>query len=310
MKFRVDSTLQQGLDQTPTVDMTLTEIARMRREQPPQYQPLADVPGVDLAEVRVPGLPRMMVYTPQAAQEPGPAILHCHGGGYMYGLPEGNHLRNAELCRDLGAVVVSPEYRKAPEHPFPAALDDMRAVWRWLLDQAGDMQIDTGRIAVLGESAGGGLAASLVLALRDESDIQPRFQALIYPMLDDRTGSTRPWNGPRHHVWTAASNVFGWQSYLGHAPGLEGTSGLAAPGRHPDLSGLPPTWIGTGDIDLFAPENLAFATALVTQGVPCELLMVPGAYHGFRNRVPDSPVSRRFDDACAEALKTALCTTA
>lgn len=306
MEFHVDPTLAEGLKAARVGDIDAALVPLIRADEPRLYLPIARVRGVRVQEVTGPGLPRMLVYTPTRGKGARPAILHSHGGGYMFGRPEASHRRNAMLCRSLGAVVVSVDYRKAPENPYPAALDDMRAAWGWLLASAGSHGIDTARIALIGESAGGGLAAALALALRDESAVQPVFQALIYPMIDDRTATTRPWTGPRPHVWTDRSNAFAWRSYLGREPGGDDVPPLAAPARATDLSGLPPTWIGTGDIDLFAAENLAYASRLIGAVVPCEVMVLPGAYHAFQRQAPDSPVTKRFESAYAGALRTAL----
>jgi acetyl esterase/lipase len=200
-------------------------------------------------------------------------------------------------------LVVSVEYRLAPETPFPGPRDDCYAALQWLRAEAEELGIDRERIVLLGVSAGGGLAAQVALLARERGDALIRGQVLVYPMIDDRTGTQD--NVPAHigtHVWTRSSNRFGWQCYLGHEPGGEATAPAAAPAREADLSRLPPTWIGVGGLDLFVTENVDFAGRLMAAGVACELLVVPGAFHGFNRSAPDASVSRQFDGAWNNAI--------
>ena len=236
-----------------------------------------------------------------------PAVLHLHGGGLIIG----SAVQGDALCRrladELGAVVASVDYRMPPEHPYPAPLEDCYAALRWL---AGQPDVDPERIAVIGESAGGGLAASLSLLARDRGEIALAGQVLAYPMLDDRTpaGSDPDPRGLR--LWNARSNRLGWGMYLG-----AGTAGpaatplddaeleLAVPARRGDLSGLPPAWIGVGTLDLFHSEDVEYARRLTAAGVPVELQVVPGAYHGFDRSEPGAEVSRDFTTRQIDALK-------
>ena len=172
----------------------------------------------------------------------------------------------------LGIIVVAPEYRLAPEHPFPHPLHDCYDVLNWLSDQP---YVDSSRVAVGGGSAGGGLAASLTLLAHERDEIPVAFQLLAYPMLDDRTAVRTDIDGRNLRMWNNKANRFGWRSYTGLEPGSE-VSGLAAPARYEDLSGLPPAWIGVGTLDLFYDEDLAYADRLRSAGVPCELDVVPG----------------------------------
>ncbi len=309
MEFTVDPELAKGLEGFTTEEQGPATAALRRQEIAAFYTPMPDREGADVTEVMItPAGPRALVYRPTGATGVLPTVLHSHGGGYMFGSPEQTHFRNSDLCAQLGVALVSVDYRKAPEHPYPAALDDMRAAWGWIQGAGGAAHgLDPARVALLGESAGGGLAAAMGLWLRYQGGVQPVLQCLIYPMIDDRTASpARPWTGPQHHVWTAASNVNAWTAYLGHAPGGADVAPLAAPARATDLSGLPPTWIGTGDIDLFAPENLTYAAGLIGAGVPCEMLVVPGAYHAFQRQAPRARITRQFESSYLQALSLAL----
>jgi acetyl esterase/lipase len=183
----------------------------------------------------------------------------------------------------LGVVIVSVNYRFAPEHPFPAAHDDVRTGWLWFLEHAAEWGVDPRRIAVGGESAGGGLAASLVHRLHDDGGVQPAAQWLFAPMLDDRTAARRELDEERHFVWDNLANHEGWSGYLGAEPGMADPPRYAVPARRTDLDRLPPTYLAYGDIELFAAEDRAYADALEAAGVPVTTDVVAGAPHGFEN---------------------------
>ncbi len=211
-----------------------------------------------------------------------PAILHLHGGGFVLGKPE-DSLRDLQvICRELDCVGVSVDYRLAPETTFAGSIEDNYAGLKWLYANAAELGADPTRIAVMGESAGGGHAALLALAARDRGEIPLAFQCLIYPMLDDRTGSSR--KVPRHVgtlIWTPENNRFGWESFLGAKAGGASAPRGAVPARSVDLSGLPPTFIGVGTLDLFCEEDIDYAQRLSAAGVLIEPIVVPGAFHGF-----------------------------
>jgi acetyl esterase/lipase len=238
------------------------------------------------------------LFRPTGVTGTAPALLWIHGGGYVFG----RALHDDRMCREfaetLGIIVASVDYRLAPENPFPASLDDCRAGFDWLLDQPG---VDLARVAIGGASAGGGLAAALAIRLRDSGATMPVLQLLSYPMLDDRT--TPPAGSSKHDFrwWGARSNRFGWAAYLGDADPR-----VAVPARLDDVSGLPPAWIGIGTSDLFHGEDIAYANRLLEAGVPCEVLEVPGAYHGFDITMPRAGVSRRFFDSRCAALRKAF----
>ncbi|HYP64006.1 MAG TPA: alpha/beta hydrolase, partial [Acidocella sp.] len=233
-----------------------------------------------------------------------PAILHLHGGGFNAGSSRAGMCQIQELAVALDCVVVSVEYRLAPETPFPGALADNYAALRWMHENAAEIGADPARIALLGESAGGGHAAMLALAARDRGEYPICFLSLIYPMLDDRTGSSRP--VPDHigaFGWNAETNRFGWQCFLSQEPGTDSVPEDAVPARIKNLAGLPPTFIGTGALDLFVSENIIFAQRLIEAAVPTELITVPGAIHGFDTLAKDSAVARRFTAQKLAALR-------
>ncbi|WP_172155223.1 alpha/beta hydrolase [Pseudonocardia broussonetiae] len=232
------------------------------------------------------------------ASPTGAALLWVHGGGFVIGTAAQDDGLCRTLSEELQVVVASVEYRLSPEHPFPVPLEDCHA---GLVALAGLPGVDRARIAVGGASAGGGLAAGLALLARERGEVAPVFQLLSYPMLDDRTTLRTDVDESAFRVWDQRANRFGWAAYLGGA-----VSGLAAPARHEDLAGLPPAWIGLGDLDLFHDEDLAYAQRLRGAGVACEVEVFPGAYHGFDGIEPRAAVSRDFRRAQVRALAGAL----
>lgn len=232
-----------------------------------------------------------------------PAILWIHGGGYVVGSPAQDDRNCRELARVLGAVVAAVGYRKAPENPYPAALEDCHDTLAWL---AARTDVDAGRVAIAGASAGGGLAAALAIAARDRGEVRPAFQLLVYPMLDDRTALRRDIDARGFRLWNNKSNRFGWRCYLGVDPGSAGIANTAAAARAEDLRGLPPAWVGVGTLDLFFEEDLDYAQRLRAAGVPCDVEVATGAFHGFDGIAPKAAVSRRFRDAQLTALASAL----
>lgn len=240
---------------------------------------------------------RVRVYRPATGSEPA-AVLWVHGGGLIVGTLGQDNPRCSGLALALGITVVSVDYGKAPEHPFPSGLDDCAAAWHWLQRHAGELGIDPSRVVLGGASAGGGLAAALAQRLHDEGGQQPAGVLLVYPMLDDRTAADESLDDLRHLVWTNVSNRTGWTSYLGQPPGSPAVPPYAVPARREDLTGLPPTWIGVGSADLFAGECREYAGRLHEAGVEVELVAVPDAPHGFDGR----PAPRATQDFVAAEL--------
>ena len=229
------------------------------------------------------GQPDVPIYIVNAkAGANRPAILHTHGGGYVMGTAESGLRGLQDICKKLDCVAVSVDYRLAPETNYKGSIEDNYAGLKWLHANAASIGADPAKIAVMGESAGGGHAAILAITARDRGEVPLCFQCLIYPMLDDRTGSTvvkPPFVGTI--IWTPESNRFGWESFLGQKPGLARAPLPAVPARVSDLKGLPPAFIGVGTLDLFSDEDVDYAQRLNAAGVPTELIVVPGAFHGF-----------------------------
>jgi len=246
------------------------------------------------------------IYRPKGTKGPLPAYLDIHGGGYIGGTPLMGDVRNRTLAHELQCVIVSVDYRVAPETPFPGPVEDCYAGLLWLQANAKELGADPKRIAIGGDSAGGGLAAALALVARDRGVVPVILQVLIYPMLDDRTSTVRedhPYAG--EFMWTPASNRYGWTSYLGKAPGGPDTPGHAAPARAANLAGLPPAFIAVGALDLFIDEDIEYAQRLIRAGVPTELHVYPGAFHGF-DLVPDATSTKAIQASMRTALKRAF----
>lgn len=229
---------------------------------------------------------------------PGPALLWIHGGGYVIGDAAQDDVLCRRFARELGATVVSVNYRLAPEHPYPTPLEDCYSALGWLTRLP---SVDSARVAIGGASAGGGLAAALALLTRDRGEISLVAQLLVYPMIDDRTVHRTGLDHPGHRLWNQSSNRFGWRAYLGDADPDE-----AVPARRDDLAGLPQAWIGVGTLDLFHDEDLAYAERLRQAGVPCEIMVVEGAFHGFDGIAPKAHVSQSFFNSRCELLRTAF----
>ncbi|MFC1841282.1 alpha/beta hydrolase [Thermodesulfobacteriota bacterium] len=268
------------------------------------------VNGVDTEDVSIPGPDgapdvTLRVYTPMNASGIMPGLLWIHGGGYILGNLDADDNSVKRMCINTGCVIVSTNYRLAPENPFPAPVEDCYASLKWMVENAGSFNIDRSRIAVGGGSAGGGLAAGLVILTRDRGEIELAFQLLIYPMIDNRniTPSSYAINDPR--TWDREKNIFAWNAYLGGASEDDEVSPYAAAARAKDLSGLPPAYIAVGELDLFLDEDIEYARMLIQAGVSTELHVYPGATHGFDAMI-NAAVTIRFMEERDRAIIKAL----
>ncbi|QKE84495.1 alpha/beta hydrolase [Arthrobacter sp. NEB 688] len=297
----VDAELRLPVMWLPLVVASRLELGVGRRFFLPATRP---VDGVTVTPHAVPGGRDVLVYDVPGRTDRTGVLLWIHGGGLVMGTPEVDHLTCSRMARELGIVVVSVRYRLAPEHPFPAGLDDCAAALRWLVASCDELGVDDRRIAVGGGSAGGGLAASLAQRATDEG-IRLAFQSLVFPMLDDRTVLRRDHRGRGRLVWTPRSNRWAWAAYLGRRPALGASRQYAAAARREDLTGLPPAWIGVGDLDLFHDEDLEYARRLREAGVAVQLHVQPGMPHGI-DVAGDGPATRAFVGSWFEALRAAL----
>lgn len=307
----IDPELRPMVDNFPPLSWNAETLpdARAFMEQLTGTTPLPDLP-VDVTTRTIPrdgeaGEIGLVIYRPRDAAGPLPALLDIHGGGYVAGSARVGGPRNCALAHDVGCLIVSVDYRLAPEAPYPAGLNDCYAALRWLHGEAKALGVDAGRIAIGGDSAGGGLAAALALMARDRGGFAIVAQMLTYPMLDDRTASTVPEHPlAGEFLWDAPSNRFAWEAYLGAKPGGD-VRDYATPGRVADLSRLPPAFIAVGQLDLFIGENIDYARRLIEAGVPTELHVYPGAFHGF-DLVTDSAIGMAHAQAVRGALRRAF----
>lgn len=312
----VDPTFQLLIDFMPTLtfDAELLQQVRTMRAAavPPEHVP---APGLTTTRRTVPGPPGapdvgVSVTSPLEPRAGRPGVLWIHGGGYILG-SVGESLPFVDrLALALDCVVVAVEYRLAPDTPHPGPLEDCHAALVWLGSAVGELGVDPRSIAVVGESAGGGLAAALALLARDRVSVPLCFQGLVYPMIDDRSAVDRDTNEfAGEYIWNRASNDFGWASLLGHEPGRDVVAPYAVAARAEDLSGLPPTFIGVGALDLFVEENIEYARRLLRAGVPTELHVHPGAIHGYLQLGDFIPKGKLLFDLLVEALSGLLPTS-
>ena len=254
--------------------------------------------AVERTDHVVPGDPEVPVRVHRANSSTGlrPAVFAIHGGGYVIGSYDMDDALLDQWCQRHDIVGVSVEYRLAPEHPYPAPLDDCYAALKWTYDHAEELGIDADRIGVRGISAGGGLAAALALLARDRGEVPLAFQLLDCPMLDDRQ-TTPSIQLDGLYVWSREANEFGWRSYLGELYGSDDVPIYAAAARATDLTGLPPAFVSVGAIDGFRDEDVEYATRLNQAGVPCELHVYPGLPHGYALVTDCDAVQRAHRDA-------------
>ncbi len=264
-------------------------------------------PNVTSEDRTVPGpegAPDIMVriYRPVGVTGTLPGIYYIHGGGMILGDVAGEDATASSLCEQVGAVVVSVEYRLAPEHPHPAPVEDCYAGLRWMAAHAAELGYDPDRLALYGGSAGGGLVLGTVLLARDRGGPAIAFMMPIYPMIDDTHTTPSSHEITDVGIWDRAGNIEAWAWYLGDGKPDQ----YAAPARAEDLSGLPPAYIDVRTVDLFRDEDIAFANRLMQAGVPCELKVNPGSYHASEVFAPDAELSRRIRADRVAALRRAL----
>jgi acetyl esterase/lipase len=313
MKSCVNAELSPFIGLLPSIDFGSNSLAEIRANMDLAARDAStDNPfPVNVEAATVPGISgnpdiNVVIYQPVEQAVARSAILHIHGGGYVIGSPYIMDVANRQLAVELDCVVVSVAYRLAPESVFPAAIDDCYAALSWLFKNADSLGIDATKVGVKGESAGGGLAAAVALMARDRGEFSLVCQSLMAPMLDDRTcirTDLSAYSGEL--IWTPDSNRFGWTAMLGQAPDSGDVSAYAAPARALDLSALPSTFIAVGSLDLFLEENLDYAKRLAAAGVPVELRVFPGAFHGF-DMIPGVAIAERARRASQESLRRAL----
>jgi len=318
---RVDPEVRRGLAESQSLlgssnrrTVQAVRAFRERRDALLMAAPadLSANPTVAVEERIVPGATdapgiRVKIHRPAQQADLLPGFYHIHGGGMITGSIDGEESRMAAFVEQVGCVVVSVDYRLAPEHPYPAPVEDCYAGLRWMAEHAAELRIDPERIAVGGESAGGGLSAATVMLARDRHGPRVAFLYLVSPMLDDRndTPSSHEFCG-EWPGWPRELNLLGWRALLGDAVGGPDVPPYAAPARAEDLSGLPPTYLDCGNLEVFRDEDIAYATRLLQAGVPVELHCWPGVFHGWELAAPAADVTRRAFTARYAAMRRAL----
>src|SRR6516164_6414365 len=313
---QLDPELKAVMERMPTdrtLDLTKISAARARMKKL-VLEMLATFPqveGVSQDDRFAPGTQggppvRVRIYRADDQSSKLPALYWIHGGGYVMGDIDMDDRLMKQMVKRIGCVAASVDYRLAPEHPFPTPVEDCYTGLKWLFAHADELGVEPARIAIGGPSGGGGLTAGLGLLARDRREVQVAYQLLIYPMFDDRnaTAAAHAITDPR--VWNRESNRLGWKAYLGRDGGGSDISPYAAVARATDLTNLPRAYISVGTLDLFIDENIEYAQRLIQAGVPTELHVYPGAFHGFDLFAPSAKVSKQFKADRDNALKRAL----
>lgn len=315
MSYNIDPELNAILEFLP--DLGLADVVNAREKMAEMSAMMGtsiDETGVDIVDRLIPGpagAPELAIriYQPQGASNTSAGLLYIHGGGFVIGDLDTEHAGAVGLCRALGIVVVSTDYRKAPEDPYPAGLEDCYTTLQWMHANAESLKVDPTRIAVRGGSAGGGLSASLVLLARDRGGPGICFQYLGIPELDDRLNTVSMTEFTDTPLWNRSKAQYSWKYYLGsmYSPGGDNVPYTAAPARASidDLRGLPPAYVATMEFDPLRDEGLEYALKLLQAGVNVELHSFPGTFHG-SELVQDAAVSQRGAAEGLQALRRGL----
>ena len=291
------------------LDLTDIAVTRAGLDALMEQMPSAEIPSnISVEDVHVPGIDGdpdvfVRVYKPASLPADAPGLLWIHGGGMVLGSVD----MDDGLCPDMAeqhqCVVVSVDYRLAPENPYPAPLHDCYAALKWFAENANSLGVSSERIAIGGASAGGGLAAGTALMARDNDGPNLIFQLLVFPMLDHRNETPSSFGVTDTRVWNRDANLAGWAAYLN---GVEPVPPYASPSIADNLSDLPPAYINIGTLDIFIDEDIEYAQRLSQAGVPVELHVYPGAFHGSNGFVAESPLSIRWGADQSAALEAAL----
>ena len=290
MTYNYDPELAAMLELLPDTGITMANPAKAREGFSAMTAALnadLDTAGVHIENREVPGpegapaVP-VRIYSPEALEGPVPALLHIHGGGFVVGDLDSEMGSAMAMSRHLGIVVVSVDYRLAPETPFPGGLEDCYAAWQWTLASAPTLNIDPSRVGIIGMSAGGGLTAATCLLCRDRGGPQPAFQFLGIPELDDRLDTVSMQTFVDTPMWNRPNAELSWDYYLGeqYQRGSDDVPYHAAPARAADLSNLPPAYVSTMEFDPLRDEGILYALKLMQCGVQTELHSFPGTFHG------------------------------
>jgi acetyl esterase/lipase len=299
------ATMPEAMRQPLTMDNIGVKRQELLERTSPDDDTLRRGGAVELEERQIPGpagAPELtaLILRPSRAQGPGaahgaapqPGVYYIHGGGMVMGDRRTGTAEMASWVEQAGVTVVSVEYRLAPEHPYPAPIDDCYAGLCWMAEHAGELGTDPGRLIITGRSAGGGLAAGVALLARDRGGPALSHQILVCPMLDDRAITPSSHELDREGVWDQNSNLTGWTALLGDASGGPDVPVYAAPAREQDLAGLPPTFIDVGSVETFRDEDIDYAARLSRAGIAVEMHLWPGGFHSFDHTAPLAALSQ------------------
>ena len=310
MKKRVKRELLDVLEMFPQLEITPESIPLIREGNVQAEQALEVDESIAITDEYIDGPDEnqllVRVYRPKASTDELPAVLWIHGGGYVIGSVNDNDALCMQFVKEIDCVVASVDYRLAPEYPYPVPLEDCYTALKWLADNASALNIDKGRIAVAGASAGGGLTAAVSLLARDRQYPSLCFQMPLYPMINDENNTPSANEITEGMIWNQKSNEAGWKMYLGELYGTEDISPYAAPARAQDFSDLPPTYTCVGQLDPFRSETITYVEKLAEAGVDVEFHLYPGAYHGFDLLNPQSELAKNAVSEYIQALKRGL----
>jgi acetyl esterase len=311
VSYRYDPELLPVVAVIPRLDITDIPGAReLMAAARAQLPPFVAPESLEITRRVVPGPPgdpdiEVCVFAPRELAASAPGLYWIHGGGFVLGDVSGDMAAPAHIADTLGAVVVSVEYRLAPEHPFPAPVEDCYAGLIWTAKHADELGIHPDRLAIGGVSAGGGLAAAVTLLARDRGGPGLCFQVLDIPEVDDRLSTPSMREFTDTPLWNYPNAILSWKAYLG--PEHTGqTSPYAAPARAADLSGLPPAYVVTCEFDPLRDEGIEYAQRLMQAGVPTELHHYPGTFHGASGAGAGTAVATRMVDDRTAALARAF----
>lgn len=298
---RIHPELKEMFMKTPEMTITDETLPAMRKNFIFAPEALPKDESVEVHNEMINSNLRVRVYKPKKEMKEYPALLWIHGGGHILGTPEQNEALMFEFVKKAECIIAAPDYRLAPEHKYPANVDDCYAALVWMTE---NLPVKKDKVAVAGQSAGGGLTAAVALRARDEGKPAICFQMPLYPMLDCRNITPSSYQIKDHRVWNRDFNLTAWKMYLGDING--DVPEYASPALAKDLSGLPPAYIMVGTLDPFRDEDIDYANRLMKAGVPVELHVVPGAFHGFEISDMSLSFGIRFRNEYINALAEAL----
>ena len=291
------------------LDLTDISVTRAGLDALMSQMPSPELPAeISVEEAQIPGIGTdpdvpIRISKPESLPPNAPGLVWIHGGGMVLGSAEMDDAGSAAMAEQHQCVVISVDYRLAPENPYPAPLHDCYAALKWFAKNANSLGVSSDRIAIGGASAGGGLAAGTALMARDKGGPNLIFQLLVFPMLDHRNETPSSFGTSDTRVWNREANIIAWEAYLNN---IEPIPSYASPSITDDLSGLPPTYINVGTLDIFVDEDIDYAARLSQAGVPVELHVYPGAFHGSNGFVAESSLSLRWAADQSAALEAAL----